>query len=84
MTESEKRKQIRQIVRMYTRFSGVQEEDLDELVSLVSACKTTEPYRWPFRLHETKETLLHFQSCCFRKCDDKNTDGINVLMCDEM
>ena len=41
MTESEKRKQIRQIVRMYTRFSGVQEEDLDELVSLVSACKTT-------------------------------------------
>ncbi len=41
MTESEKRKQIRQIVRIHNRFACVQEEDLDELTAMVSACKTT-------------------------------------------
>lgn len=40
MTESEKRKQIRQIVRMYSRFASVQEEDLEELTALVSNRKT--------------------------------------------
>ena len=40
MTESEKRKQIRQIVRLYNRFSSLQEEDLEELVAVVSARKT--------------------------------------------
>lgn len=40
MTESEKRKQIRQIVRMYDRFACVQEEDLEELTAIVSAKKT--------------------------------------------
>ena len=34
MTESEKRRQIRQIVRMYSRFASVQEEDLDAVKKL--------------------------------------------------
>ncbi len=41
MTESEKRNRIRQLARMYNRFASVQEEDLEELTTLVSACKTT-------------------------------------------
>ncbi len=40
MTESEKRRQIRQIVRMYSRFASVQEEDLEELTALVGSRKT--------------------------------------------
>lgn len=40
MTESEKRKQIRQIVRMHGRFAGVQEEDLEELTTEISIRKT--------------------------------------------
>lgn len=41
ITDSEKRKQIRQIVRMHNRFVCVQEEDLEELTTLVSSCKTS-------------------------------------------
>lgn len=41
MTESEKRKQIRQIVHMYSRFACLQEEDLEELTKLVSTYKTS-------------------------------------------
>ena len=41
MTESDKRKQIRQIIRMYNRFSCLQEEDLEELITFISAYKTS-------------------------------------------
>lgn len=40
MTESEKRKQIRRILRMYDRFVCLQEEDLDEVTAVVSERRT--------------------------------------------
>ena len=39
ITESEKRKLIRQIIHMHQRFAGLREEDTDSLIASVSSCK---------------------------------------------
>ena len=41
ITESEKRKLIKQIIHMHQRFVCLQEEDLEELVSIVGSYRTT-------------------------------------------
>lgn len=39
LTESEKKKLFRQLIHMYKRFAGLQEEDLEELISIISVHK---------------------------------------------
>lgn len=41
ITESEKRKLIRQIIHMHKRFVGLQEEDMEELIRLLNKYKAT-------------------------------------------
>ncbi len=41
ITESERRKLIRQIIHMHKRFACLQEEDMDSVTASVSACKTS-------------------------------------------
>ena len=59
MTESERRKQMRQIIRMYPRYACLQEEDLEELASIVSACKTS-TIRKPFSIQGITEEDVRF------------------------
>ena len=59
MTESDKRKQLRQIVRMYGRFACLQEEDLEELVTAISAYKTS-MVRKPFSVQGITEEDIRF------------------------
>lgn len=57
MAESEKKKQIRRIIRMYDKFSCLQEEDIEELAAAVSACKTSAGPK-PFPVKDiTKEDI---------------------------
>lgn len=59
MTESEKRKQIRQIIHMYNRFACLQEEDLEELTDAVSKYKISASCR-PFSVHGITEEDIRF------------------------
>lgn len=59
MTESEKRKQMRQIIRMYSRFACLQEEDLEELIAFISAHKTSTS-RKPFSVRGITEEDIRF------------------------
>lgn len=47
MTGSEQRKQMRQIIRMCSKFGYLQEEDIEALLAAISACKTSTAHR-PF------------------------------------
>lgn len=59
MTESEKRKQMRQVIRMYSRFACLQEEDLEELIAAVGAYKTA-VVRKPFSVQGITEEDVRF------------------------
>lgn len=59
MTESDQRKQLRQIIRMHSRFACLQEEDLEELIPSISAYKTSMD-RKPFSVQGITEEDIRF------------------------
>lgn len=59
MTESEKRKQIRQLVHLHNHFACVREEDLEELIDSVGFCKMTGKVR-PLSIEGIEEEDILF------------------------
>lgn len=59
MTESDKRKQMRQIIRMHSRFACLREEDLEELIAVVGTYKTTAIHK-PFSVQGITEEDIRF------------------------
>ena len=59
ITESEKRKLIKQIIHMHRRFAFLQEEDLEELVSFVGSYRTFSPVR-PMSVKTISEEDIEF------------------------
>ncbi len=76
ITETERRKLIRQIMHMHRRFCYLQEEDMEEILSVISSCKAGRkessipiqkmtPDDVMFLLHEYQSYLQEFQQFDF-------------------
>lgn len=59
ITESERRKLLRQIMHMHKRFACLQEEDMDSVAAYVSACKTA-PVINPVPVQKITEADMQF------------------------
>lgn len=82
MTESAKRKHLRQIIRLHSRFGCLQEEDLEALLAEISACKTSAVHR-PFMVQGITEEDLRWilQEYEVYKRELKQMDFDDMMLC---
>lgn len=82
MTESAKRKNLRQIIRLYSRFGCLQEEDLEALLAEISACKISSVHR-PFMVQGITEEDLRWilQEYEVYKRELKQMDFDDMMLC---